>query len=244
MRDLLSERKVRRETGCFVVEGAVLIGAALDAGLNVIEEFVLESAEPVSQAVVHWIDETTLERVASTVTPQPNIAVVETPSSPSLGSLTDGWVLVADRVQDPGNLGTMVRSAVAAGASCIVTTPNTVDVLSPKVVRAAAGALFAVSFLQGVSLSAVAENGFELVGTSSHDQPGVVDYDAFDFTRRVALVMGNEAAGLSGDAPVHSWVTIPHAGPVESLNVAMAATVLCFEVARQRGRGASKSPRD
>jgi TrmH family RNA methyltransferase len=183
---------------------------------------------------VHFIDEATLERVASTVSPQPHIAVVEIPRSTALPEDGEYWVLVADRVQDPGNLGTMIRSAAAAGASALVVTPGTVDVFSPKVVRATAGALFLLPCIEIPSLGALSASKLSLVGTSSHEQAGPVAYDEFDFTGRVALVMGNEAAGLDASAPIDAWVTIPHAGPVESLNVAMATTVLAFEIARQR----------
>ena len=198
---------------------------------------MLEGAEPVSTAEVHWLDRVTLERVASTVSPQPTLAVVEIPPPVvSLGSLHgDGrWILVADRVADPGNLGTMIRSAVAAGASAVVTTPGAVDLHSPKVVRAAAGSLFSVPCVADVALADLVAEGWELVGTSSHDMPGTTPYDEADLSGSCALVMGNEAAGLDPAAPVSRWVTIPHAGPVESLNVAMACTVLCFEFARQR----------
>ena len=183
---------------------------------------------------MHLIDGSTLERVASTVSPQPHIAVVEIPRATDLSTVGDGWVLVADRVQDPGNLGTMIRSAAAAGAAALVVTPGTVDVFSPKVVRATAGALFVLPCVEVPSLSDVSKAGMSLVGTSSHDQAGSVAYDEFDFTGRVALAMGNEAAGLDSSAPIDAWVTIPHVGPVESLNVAMATTVLSFEIARQR----------
>lgn len=183
---------------------------------------------------MHFIDEATLERVASTVSPQPHIAVVEIPRSTALSEDGDCWVLVADRVQDPGNLGTMIRSAAAAGASALVVTPGTVDVFSPKVVRATAGALFLLPCIEVPSLGAISASKLSLVGTSSHEQAGSVAYDEFDFTGRIALVMGNEAAGLDASAPIDAWVTIPHVGPVESLNVAMATTVLSFEIARQR----------
>ena len=183
---------------------------------------------------MHFIDEATLERVASTVSPQPHIAVVEFPRSTALPEDGDCWVLVADRVQDPGNLGTMIRSAAAAGASALVVTPGTVDVFSPKVVRATAGALFLLPCIEVPSLGAISASKLSLVGTSSHEQAGSVAYDEFDFTGRIALVMGNEAAGLDASAPIDAWVTIPHVGPVESLNVAMATTVLSFEIARQR----------
>lgn len=171
------------------------------------------------------------------MTPQPNIAVVRIPRgrTDSVPLHGDGrWILVADRVADPGNLGTMIRSAVAAGASAVLTTPGSVDLYSPKVVRAAAGSLFSVPCMTDVTLSDLAAGGWELVGTSSHDMPGTMVYDEADLSQSCALVMGNESAGLDPSAPVSRWVTIPHTGPVESLNVAMACTVLCFELARQR----------
>jgi len=183
---------------------------------------------------VHFLESVTIERVASTVSPQPHIAVVEFPRESDLSRVDSGWVLVADRIQDPGNLGTMIRSAAAAGAAALVVTPGTVDAFSPKVVRATAGALFVLPCIEVASIVEVAAAGLSLVGTSSHEQSGSVAYDEFDFTGRVALVMGNEAAGLDPSAPIDAWVTIPHVGPVESLNVAMATTVLAFEIARQR----------
>jgi TrmH family RNA methyltransferase len=213
------------------------VRAARDAGLRIVEEFVRVGEHPITDGTAHFIDQSTLERVASTVTPQPNIAVVEMPQlTEDLASLRrgDSWILVADRVADPGNLGTMVRSAVAAGASGVVTTSGSVDFYSPKVVRAAAGSLFAVPCVADVTLNDLATAGWDLVGTSSHSQPGVVAYDEADLVGSCAVVMGNEAAGIDPQAPVTRWVTIPHQGPVESLNVAMASTVLCFEVARQR----------
>lgn len=212
----------------------MLVRAAIDSGLDVVEEFVVVGETPVSSSTVHHIDGATLERVASTMSPQPHIAVVAMPASGDLSKVGDGWVLVADRVQDPGNLGTMIRSAAAAGAAALVTTTGTVDAFSPKVVRATAGAVFVLPVVEVASLADVAKHGLAMVGTSSHTNSGSVAYDEFDFTGGLALVMGNEAAGLDADAPINKWVTIPHVGPVESLNVAMAATVLSFEIARQR----------
>jgi ribosomal protein L20 len=117
-----------------------------------------------------------------------------------------------------------------------------VDPFNPKVVRASAGALFHVPVLSA-SIEEVVAAGLELLGTTSHGFVGrtVVPYTEADLTGRVAIVMGNEAAGLPDDwndtaGPVRSWITIPHAGRSESLNVAMATTVLVFEAARQRSR--------
>ncbi len=149
-------------------------------------------------------------------------------------------VVVLDRLSDPGNLGTIVRSAEAAGVDVVVLTPGSVDVYSPKVVRSSAGALFHVPVVVA-ELDAVGAAGLEVVGTSSHGSAArtVVPCTEADLTGRVALVMGNEAAGLPDDwvdaaGPIRRWVTIPHRGRGESLNVAMATTLLVFEAARQR----------
>ncbi len=104
---------------------------------------------------------------------------------------------------------------------------------TPKVVRATAGSLFRVPVV-AAELGDVKSSGLALWATSSHH--GTAYTDAV-LTGRVAVVMGNEAHGVPDDAPVDGWLTIPHAGAAESLNVAMAATVLAFEVARQRRAG-------
>jgi len=140
------------------------------------------------------------------------------------------FVMVADRLGDPGNAGTIIRSAEAAGAQAVVFTPGSVDAYNPKVVRATAGSLFRIPVLSA-ELAVLQAAGLRVLATSSHRGAAYTDSD---LTVPVALVVGNEAHGVPDDAPVDGWVTIPHAGAAESLNVAMAATVLAFEVARQR----------
>lgn len=133
------------------------------------------------------------------------------------------FVVVADRIADPGNLGTILRTAEASGAQAVVCTPGTVDAFSPKVVRSSAGAIFHVLVVECV----LADVGLRRVGTSSRHG---VPFREADLSRPLALVFGNEAHGLPDNAPVDTWVTIPHAGRSESLNVAMAAAILCFAV--------------
>jgi TrmH family RNA methyltransferase len=176
--------------------------------------------------VVHELAPNVMERVASTESPQPVLAVVAMQSHALPTAAT--FVIVADRIADPGNAGTIIRSAEAAGADAVVLTPGSVDPYNPKVVRATAGSLFRIPVVEATleSLSA-----FRRLGTSSHR--GDVYTDPV-YHGRVAVVVGNEAHGLDDDAAIDQWITIPHAGPAESLNVAMAATVLAFEVARQR----------
>ncbi len=224
------------EDSAFIIEGATLIAEAISANWRIESQFLAPGGIRVfgTESDVYQLAEGVMERVATTTTPQPVIAIAERRVA-SLASLpSDGWIVVADRVSDPGNLGTILRSAEAAGASAVVLTSDTVEAFNPKVVRSSAGALFHVPVVEGVQLSNVRSAGYRLVGTSSHDQPGTIDYTTADLSGRVAIVVGNESRGMSVEVEVDQWITIPHAGRGESLNVAMAATLVCFEVAKQR----------
>jgi TrmH family RNA methyltransferase len=225
----LGRRSWRSDEGAFVVEGAVLIAEAVAAGWEVEAEFVAPDTAFISDAAVFELAEGVLERVASTERPQPNLAVVRMPDR--MASLADvSFVVVADQLNDPGNLGTILRSSEAAGVEAVVLTPGSVDPFNPKAVRASAGALFHVPVV-AATLDEVRGAGMRLIGTSSHQ--GVRHADA-DWSGRMAIVLGNEAHGLADDADVDEWVKIEHRGRAESLNVAMAATILCFEAARHR----------
>ena len=189
------------------------------------------------------LKEGVLEKIGTTRTPQPVLAVAAWPVS----NVADLVQLVASRagrhlvvtvdVADPGNLGTIVRSAEAAGAGGVVVTGQGVDVRNPKVVRSSAGAVFGVPVMEmadaAAAVATLREYGVVCVGALA---TGGAAPDALDLSGDVAFVVGNEARGLN--APLLSMldgtVTIAMAGSAESLNVAMATTVLCFEAARQR----------
>lgn len=223
----MGRRSARLDEGLFVVEGRGLIAQAVEAGWVCTDQFVGPSAEPVHGAgTVHLLGPNVVERVASTESPQPNLAVVQQRPQALPAGVT--FVVVADRLSDPGNAGTIIRSAEAAGAGAVVMTPGSVDQFNPKVVRASAGSLFRVPVVidELAHITSVVR-----IGASSHRG---ADYTTVDLTRPLAIVVGNEAHGLGVDTPVDEWVTIPHTGAAESLNVAMATTVLVFEVARQR----------
>lgn len=243
LRRLLSDRSERHDSGTFVIEGPVSTAEAVRAGLVCRAQFVPvgSSAAVDGAGEVLELADGVLERVGSTKRPQAPLTVAEIPdhvATTVLGAAS--FVIVLDRISDPGNLGTIIRSAEAAGADAVVLTPGSVDAFNPKVVRSSASSIFHVPIVEA-TFDDVAGAGLVLMGTSSHAFAGrtVVPHTATDFTARVAIVMGNEAAGLPDEwndeiGPIGTWVTIPHSGRSESLNVAMAATVLVFEVARQR----------
>lgn len=228
----MGRRSSRSEEGVLIVEGPVLVAEAVAAGWSFECQFVAPGADPVDGAgeVLHLADGV-IDKVASTETPQGVIAIAVRPSTTVDALRTATFAVVADGVADPGNLGTIMRSAEAAGADLLVVTPGTVDPTSPKTVRSSAGAVFRIPVVQIDSLETLRSSGLVVVGTSSHRG---TDYSRFDVPSRVAVVMGSEAHGLADDAAVDDWVTIPHSGRAESLNVAMACTLLCFEVARRR----------
>lgn len=220
---------------------------ALEAGVDVVEVYaesgapsdVLASARsagvPVREVVTG-----ALATATSPVTPQPLAALAALPASPD-DSVLHGLVLALVGVADPGNAGTLLRVAEAAGASAVVSCADAVDLWNPKCVRASAGALFRVPVLSaGDAADAVARlrgAGMTVLATTLDD---AVALDDVDLTGPVAVLLGNEAHGLPDDlvAAADVAVRIPMAGRVESLNVAMTGTVIAFEAARQRRAGA------
>jgi TrmH family RNA methyltransferase len=177
-----------------------------------------------------------LERVATTITPRPVIAVGRQRLVAIEELPTATFLVVLDEISDPGNLGTIIRAAESAGADAVIVGGG-VDVFNPKCVRATAGALFFTRVARVANaesaLRVIGGWGMRRVGTSASAPRR---YDDVDLTAPVAVVLGSEAHGLGAEvvASVDELVSIPIVGRSESLNVAGAAAVLCFEVARQR----------
>jgi TrmH family RNA methyltransferase len=244
LRQLLERSSVRRRERAFVVEGPTMVGDALDAGADLECLFVAPATEaPVvaraeAQGVpVFELAPGVLERVAGTVSPQPVLAVARMLDVELDALAEQTLVVVCVDVRDPGNLGTVLRSAEAAGVGGIICCDGSVDVYNPKCVRASAGSLFHTRIVARGEpvkvLGTLGDWGLRCLGT----RPDAGEpYHRVDLTAPTALVLGNEANGLPAPAAaaVDGWLTIPMAGRSESLNVGMAAAVLCFEAARQR----------
>jgi TrmH family RNA methyltransferase len=159
--------------------------------------------------------------------------VIATPQTQELGTLDDGAVLL-DNLQDPGNLGSILRSAAAAGIARVVCGPGTVFAWSPKVLRAGMGAHFSLQIHEHADLAALVRSAsLPVLATSSHASEQIYD---IDLAQPVAWLFGHEGQGVSADllALASSRVAIPHLGAIESLNVAASAAVCLFEGVRQR----------
>ncbi len=244
LRQLMERSSMRAREGAFVVEGPTLVGDALDAGAEMEGLFVAAGtrvavADRAVAAGVAVFDLApgVLERVAGTVTPQPVLAVARAVDVDLCELAGASLVVVCVDIRDPGNLGTVLRSAEAAGVGGIICCDGSVDVYNPKCVRASAGSLFHTRLVARGEpvrvLGTLGGWGLRRLGTRADDGD---PYDRVDLTGPTALVLGNEAHGLDTSAAraLDGWVTIPMEGRTESLNVGMAAAVLCFEAARQR----------
>lgn len=244
LRRLLVKPGARRAEGAFVAEGVRLAEEALAAGAA-IESVYWAPGAPIgliesllsTGARGFELAPGVLERVADTVTPQPVMTVVGAAPVPLDALSNETMLVVCAEVRDPGNAGTVLRAARAAGAGGVVSCAGSVDPYNPKVVRASAGAVFSLPVAVGGDVIEVMEQ----IGTWGLRRLAAVadggeDYAGTDLSSPFALLLGNEAHGLSDPAMagVDARVTVPMAPGSESLNVAVAAGVICFEAARQR----------
>jgi TrmH family RNA methyltransferase len=247
LRNLIRDPRARRDERAFVVEGPRGVDAAIDRGATLESAYVGPGAARAFSALterlrtldvpIDELKEGVLERIGDTVTPQPVLAVASM-TRPELDDLDrDRLVVVAVTVRDPGNAGTLLRSAEAAGAAGVVFCGNSVDPHAPKVVRSSAGAVFGVPVVEADDpvkvLDALGRHGRRRLAAVAS---GGEEFDRVDLTGGVAIVLGNETAGIPPEIDAHldGRVTIPIEPPAESLNVGMAGTVLAFEAVRQR----------
>ena len=239
----LARKKERYAAQQFVVEGVRLIEEALDA--RVAPSLVLHTA-PVEEDArarallerlraatpeVFAVSDVVMQDIATTETPQGVVAVVPFVELPLPTQLQ--FVLILDAVRDPGNVGTILRSARAAGVDAVFCAHGTADPYNDKVVRAGMGAHFAVP-LRVASWEMIAEVLRHFPRVYLADARGEIVYTRAEWARPVALIVGGEAEGASDDAKkiATARVAIPMRGGAESLNAAMAATVLLFEASK------------
>ena len=247
VRQLQANSRERRQAGVFVVEGVRLVEEALAAGWEA--QLVLYTADlsergrlvvegfATTDASIEQVTPEVLHAASDTETPQGLLAVLSQrllplPAEPDL-------LFIPDRVRDPGNLGTMLRTALAAGVGAVFCPPETVDAFSPKVLRAGMGAHFRLP-VHNLDWDLIAPHLAPLHVVLAEMQAGLPCTQA-DFRPPLALIVGGEAEGAGPQARrlANLSVHIPMPGGVESLNAAVAAGILLFEVLRQRSTSTS-----
>lgn len=241
----LGARKIRAAERAFVVEGARAIQAGIDAGflphLILLRETASPEAERVamaSEAPIRRAAAPVFDPLANTTTPQGILAVFDEPEfSPPAADAP--FLLLLDHVADPGNLGTILRSAAGAGVDAVVLSPGCVDPYNPKVVRAAMGAHFVLPIIDATP-EVVAWVRARTPARWLAEGSGEARYSDPIWSGGVSLIIGSEAHGATdwGRDLATGSIRIPLARRVESLNAGTAAAVILFEAARQRGESA------
>jgi TrmH family RNA methyltransferase len=249
IRSLQGRSKARREAGSFVVEGVRLVEEAVNSAWKARAAFYTRDLDIRGQNLVdalktgniplEEVSEGVMKAISDTKTPQGILLEVEWKELPLHAQ--PSLVLILDGVADPGNLGTLLRSAAAAAADMVLLAPGSADAFAPKVVRSGMGAHFRLPIREmdwaGIATLCKSEGLVVFLAEAGKGQA----YDRVDLTKRVALIIGGEAHGSSEAA--HSLnpepIQIPMPGQIESLNAAIAGSLLLFEAVRQRRAKAS-----
>jgi len=254
--ELQKKPKLRKESGLYVIDGPKMAGEVSPEDAEeifVTKEFLSSphaGAVPVlKQKGYTVIQESEMKQISDTVTPQGILVLARQKKLRGIRSLLEAGgsrtplLLILETLQDPGNLGTILRAAEAAGVTGILSNRETVDFYSPKVVRSTMGAIFRVPFLSVEDLASAVQGirngeytgGMPVQILAAHLE-GACDYTEVDYKKPTAVMIGNESKGLSREitALADRAILIPMCGQVESLNAAMAAAVISFEAARQR----------
>lgn len=247
----LKIKKYRQESGQFMVEGVRFVEEAIMSGAPV--KYCLCSEELHGDRVelilgtmakknikVYMVKGELMGQICDTETPQGIAAVIEK-KDPDIDRLIEDcdFLILVDRIQDPGNLGTIIRTADAAGAGGVILAEGTVDLYSPKVLRSTMGSIFHVPVVSSLdiidTIDKMKSNGFKVYVSSLE---AAAAYYQEDYRGRTAIVIGNEANGVDSSIILHAdrLVKIPMPGQAESLNAAVAGGILMFEVVRSRLR--------
>lgn len=247
--ELSAKAKARNAAGVFVVEGRKMFLEAPAQSIvaaYIEENFLQKASEEVKQKLeeVNYevVTQEVFAKISDTKTPQGILCVVKQQNFRLEELLYPAdhkppLLMVLEDIQDPGNLGTILRTAEGAGVNGVIVTKNTVDRYNPKTIRATMGSLYRMPCVEVPELSEVlTQLGKAGIRTYAAHLKGTQYHDAFDYTGGTAFLIGNEGNGLKKETAdaADTYVRIPMEGQVESLNAAIAATVLMYEANRQR----------
>jgi TrmH family RNA methyltransferase len=246
----LSDPKVRKKEKAFLIEGIKMVEEALRDNLGVKQVIaapsltqhhgkgVLKLAERHGFEIL-WISERLLDSISDSKTPQPITAVVEMRehSEEALLAHSGELIVMAHQLQDPGNLGTIIRTAEAVGASGVAITSNSVDHHNPKSIRASMGSILRVPVVKVPDskgfLGKCSQRGFQTAAMVLNGKHSVFE---MDLKKPTVIIVGQEGSGLKGDIleSVDLRVRIPMAESIDSLNVATSTAIILYEAMRQR----------
>lgn len=245
---LQRKAKIRGSQNVFVVEGPKMVCEAPNNDL--VRIYISETfySEGLKSGICPWegrdykiVTDKVFKEMSDTQTPQGILAVVKQKKYSLETVIGKGkpLLLILESIQDPGNLGTIIRTAEGAGVSGIVMNKGTVDIYNPKTIRSTMGSIYRMPFIYAEdfygTIQTVRQNGIYLYAAHLG---GEKDYDDADYTTACGFLIGNEGRGLDGQtaAMADEYIKIPMSGSVESLNAAVATALLSYEARRQRNK--------
>lgn len=243
----LKEKKYRDEEGLYIIEGIKIIEEAIAERAKINKIVICEEcveAEEISQKLLYeiakynciYVSKKVFSTLTDVVAPQGILAVIEKPGRDSNIDYNQDIILALDGIQDPGNLGTILRTADSVNLNQIIITKNTADPYNPKVVRSTMGAIFRVKIIETdnlvQTLKEIKKNKFKVVVTSLDTEDSIYN---IDYKKKV-IVIGNEANGVSKEVQelADNKVKIPMLGRTESLNASVATGIVLYEYVRQK----------
>lgn len=247
--------RFRRQERCFIAEGFKLVEEAyfhdrirtIYVSAEAEGEYFKRFPHKISEDRIEWVSPSVFREISDTSTPQGILALVEMPeySRETIIEKKDAALICLEDIQDPGNLGTIIRTAEGAGMSAFVMSAGCVDLFNPKVVRATMGAMFRMPFYITENMTTEVERlrgeGFTLYAAQLD---GPRDYTECNYEGKTGILIGNEANGIRPEtsAMADEKIKIPMEGGVESLNAAVSAAILMYEVHRKRRKERPDAP--
>ncbi len=238
----LAQKKERLKRREFTVEGIKSVHDAIKAGAEIdriaVSDTFFKTADFEYPERIHILkmSDQLFNKLCDTETPQGILAVIKMKNLPDFTPDTSKDYIYCDGVKDPGNLGTIIRTADAAGIGGVLLSPGCVDPYNPKTVRSSMGSFFAIDIIRSKgteTLRQLKDSGFSLIGGALTEN--TVDYRSADYKKPCVLVVGNEGDGISEETlRLCIPVKIPILGSAESLNVSVAAGILLYEIVRNR----------
>lgn len=238
----LEQKKNRIKYGEYIIEGIKNVSEALNSDKTVTAIYISESFfsekhfNYPKNVPAYKLTDAVFEGISSTKTPQGILASVKIDTETGINADLSKCYIYCDGINDPGNLGTIIRTADAAGFGGVMLSEGCVDLYSPKVIRSTMGSIFHIETETDVTYERLSEYksmGFQILGGALEEDS--IDFREADYTRPTIIIVGNEANGMSQNArKLCEYVKIPIIGQAESLNAGVAAAILMYEAVRQR----------
>lgn len=243
-------KKNRDSEGLYFVEGIRFVKDAIDNGQDIVKVIISDKLESLNGGKelidrvtaicneCYFVNDKLFKEISDTQTPQGILAVLKKKEFVLDNIVKQGTsVVILDSLQDPGNVGTIIRTSDAANVSAVIMTKGCVDLYSPKVLRSTMGSVFHMPIFEGANINEIIvtlkKAGYKIIASHLRGQSNYYDED---LTGKIAIIVGNEANGISDETAELSdkLVKIPMPGRAESLNASVAASIMIYEIVRQK----------